>query len=113
MRAKKASTVCRTAELLWASVREVLNIFQADQCGCHIVTVPHDILAKALKMSGMGLAELSLDTVKMFDNDAKAAVYTLNKPQINLEIAVKTSEIFTDFIAAMSSSRVPLISPPS
>src|SRR6266498_2349587 len=38
------------AELLWASVREVLNIFQADACGCHIVTVPHDILGKALKM---------------------------------------------------------------
>ncbi len=40
------------AELLWASVREVLNIFQADDCGCHIVTVPHDILAKAMKLVG-------------------------------------------------------------
>jgi len=40
------------AELLWASVREVLNIFQADDCGCAIVTVPHDILAKAMKMTG-------------------------------------------------------------
>jgi transaldolase len=65
------------AELLWASVREVLNIFQANDCGCHIVTATHDILAKALKMSGMDLGELSLDTVKMFANDAKAAGFTL------------------------------------
>src|ERR1043166_4535856 len=50
------------AELLWASVREVLNIFQADACGCHIVTVPHDILAKAIKLGGTDLKELSLDT---------------------------------------------------
>jgi transaldolase len=65
------------AELLWASVREVLNIFQANDCGCHIVTVPHDILGKALKMSGMDLAALSLDTVKMFAGDAKAAGFSL------------------------------------
>ena len=65
------------AELLWASVREVLNIFQADACGCQIVTVTHDILAKALKMSGTDLSALSLDTVKMFAADAKAAGYTL------------------------------------
>ena len=65
------------AELLWASVREVLNIFQANDCGCHIVTVPHDILGKAIKMAGMDLGELSLDTVKMFANDAKAAGFKL------------------------------------
>src|SRR5277367_2890841 len=65
------------AELLWASVREVLNIFQADDCGCHIVTVPHDILGKALKMAGMDLGGLSLDTVKMFAADAKAAGFNL------------------------------------
>jgi len=65
------------AELLWASVREVLNIFQANDCGADIVTVPHDILGKAIKMSGMDLGELSLDTVKMFANDAKAAGFTL------------------------------------
>lgn len=65
------------AELLWASVREVLNIFQADACGCHIVTVPHDILNKALKLAGMDLGELSLDTVKMFAADAKAAGFSL------------------------------------
>jgi transaldolase len=65
------------AELLWASVREVLNIFQADACGCEIVTVPHDILAKAMKMVGTDLAVLSLDTVKMFAVDAKAAGFSL------------------------------------
>ncbi|MBW8863517.1 MAG: transaldolase [Verrucomicrobia bacterium] len=65
------------AELLWASVREVLNIFQSNDCGCHIVTVPHDILGKAMKMSGMDLGELSLDTVKMFATDAKAAGFSL------------------------------------
>jgi len=66
-----------STELLWASVREVLNIFQADDCGCDIVTVPHDILNKALKMAGTDLKELSLDTVKMFANDAKAAGFSL------------------------------------
>lgn len=65
------------AELLWASVREVLNIFQADACGCQIVTVPHDILAKAIKMVGTDLTALSLDTVKMFAADAAAAGYKL------------------------------------
>ena len=65
------------AELLWASVREVLNIFQAEACGAHIVTVQHDILAKAIKMAGMDLTELSLDTVRMFDRDAKSAGFTL------------------------------------
>jgi transaldolase len=66
-----------SAELLWASVREVLNIFQAAACGCHIVTVPHDILAKAAKLGGMDLAELSLDTVRMFYADAMAAGFRL------------------------------------
>ena len=65
------------AELLWASVREVLNIFQADDCGCQIVTVPHDILGKALKLCGMDLGALSLDTVKMFAQDAQAAGFSV------------------------------------
>lgn len=65
------------AELLWASVREVLNIFQAEECGCKIVTVPHDILNKAMKLVGTGLPEMSLDTVKMFAADAKAAGFSL------------------------------------
>jgi transaldolase len=65
------------AELLWASVREVLNIVQAEQSGCHIVTVQHDILAKAAKLLGMDLGELSLDTVKMFAHDAAEAGFKL------------------------------------
>jgi transaldolase len=65
------------AELLWASVREVLNIIQAEQCGCDIVTVTHDVLAKAAKMLGQDLTALSLDTVKMFASDAAAAGYQL------------------------------------
>jgi transaldolase len=65
------------AELLWASVREILNIFQADRCGCHIVTVPHEILTKALKMAGSDLASVSLDTVRMFAADAATAGFTL------------------------------------
>jgi transaldolase len=74
---KKILAGMPAAELLWASVREVLNIFQANDCGCEIVTVPHDILNKALKMAGMDLKELSLDTVKMFANDAKGAGFSL------------------------------------
>jgi transaldolase len=66
-----------TAELLWASVREVLNIFQAAACGCHIVTVPHDILAKAIKLGGADLDDLSLETVRMFYQDAVAAEFRL------------------------------------
>jgi len=65
------------AELLWASVREVLNIFQADDCGCDIVTVQPDILTKAQRLAGAELKELSLDTVKMFASDAAAAGFSL------------------------------------
>lgn len=65
------------AEVLWASVREVYNIFQAAACGCHIVTVPHDILRKAHQMVGLGLERLSLETVKTFDADARAAGFQL------------------------------------
>lgn len=65
------------AELLWASCREVLNIFQAEDCGCHIITVPNDILKKAMKICGLTLATVSLDTVKMFAEDARAAGFKL------------------------------------
>ncbi|HSP14824.1 MAG TPA: transaldolase [Thermoanaerobaculia bacterium] len=64
------------AQLLWASPRELLNIFQAEECGCHIITVTSDILKK-LAMVGKSLDELSLDTVKMFFNDASAAGFKL------------------------------------
>jgi transaldolase len=64
------------AQLLWASPRELLNIIQADECGCHIITVTPDILKK-LAMVGKSLDELSLDTVKMFYKDAAAAGFKL------------------------------------
>lgn len=64
------------AQLLWASPRELLNIIQADECGCHIITVTPDILKK-LAMVGKSLDELSLDTVKMFYQDAAAAGFAL------------------------------------
>lgn len=65
------------AELLWASVREVLNVYQAADCGCHIVTVPHDILKKTVQLAHQDLEELSLATVKMFHEDAVAAGFKL------------------------------------
>lgn len=67
------------AELLWASPRELLNIFQADELGCHIITVSHDVLAK-LSLIGKDLDEYSLDTVKMFHRDATAAGFTIATP---------------------------------
>ena len=63
-------------ELIWASPRELLNIFQADATGCHIITVTNDILKK-LPLVGKSLHERSLDTVRMFYNDAQQAGYTL------------------------------------
>ena len=65
------------AELLWASTREVINILQAQECGCRIITVPHDILGKAVKMFGQDLTELSLDTVRMFARDAAECGYRI------------------------------------
>jgi transaldolase len=64
------------AELIWASPRELLNIFQADRIGCHIITVTSEVLAK-LPLVGKGLDEYSLDTVKMFHDDAAAAGFAL------------------------------------
>ena len=63
-------------ELIWASPRELLNIFQADEIGCHIITVTNDILAK-LTLVGKDLSDFSLDTVQMFHNDAAKASYSL------------------------------------
>jgi transaldolase len=63
-------------ELIWASPRELLNIFQAEAVGCHIITATNDILAK-LCLVGKDLHEYSLDTVKMFRDDALKAGFTL------------------------------------
>ena len=64
------------AELIWASPREILNIVQADQVGCHVITVTPDLLRK-LPSLGKDLDEFSLDTVKMFRDDAIAAGYSI------------------------------------
>ena len=63
-------------ELIWASPRELLNIFQADAIGCHIITATRDILKK-LEVVGRDLHQYSLETVKMFYEDAQKAGYTL------------------------------------
>jgi transaldolase len=64
------------AELIWASPREILNVVQADQIGCHIITVTNELLAK-LESLGKDLAQFSLETVQMFRRDAVAAGFTL------------------------------------
>jgi transaldolase len=64
------------AELLWASSRELLNVFQAESCGCHIITVTPDILKK-IRVVGKDLRELSLDTVKIFYQDAQSSHYKI------------------------------------
>jgi transaldolase len=63
-------------ELIWASPRELLNIFHADAVGCHIITVTNDVLKK-LELVGKDLLDYSLDTVKMFHDDARKAGFTL------------------------------------
>lgn len=68
--------VAPSAELIWASPRELLNIFQADDVGCQVITVTNDILKK-LSFVGYELDTYSLDTVKMFYNDAVAAGFKL------------------------------------
>jgi len=67
-------------ELIWASPRELLNVFQADAVGCHIITLTTDILNK-LDLVGKDLGELSLDTVKMFRRDALAVGLTLSEDE--------------------------------
>jgi transaldolase len=63
-------------ELIWASPRELLNVFQADAVGCHIITATNDILKK-LSLVGKNLHDYSLETVKMFHDDARSARYQL------------------------------------
>jgi transaldolase len=65
------------AELLWASPRELLNIFHADSIGCHIITVTHDVLNK-LSIIGKDLDSYSLETVRMFYDDATSAGYVID-----------------------------------
>jgi transaldolase len=77
---REALSICRGAdariELLWASPREILNIVQAAELGCDIITVTPDLLKK-LELVGKDLAEFSLETVQMFYQDAQVAGYKL------------------------------------
>jgi len=66
----------RSVEIIWASPREVLNVWQADAAGCHIITVTADLLAK-LALAGKDLDAFSLETVQMFRDDAVGAGLTL------------------------------------
>ena len=77
---KEAKSILKNkkgAELLWASSRELLNLFQAEECGCEIITMTNDLIKK-FKLIGKDLGELSLDTVKMFYNDATSAGFKIN-----------------------------------
>jgi transaldolase len=65
------------SQLIWASPRELLNLFQANDIGCHIITATNDILNK-IEIIGKDLKEYSLDTVKMFYNDAKSSDFNID-----------------------------------
>lgn len=69
-------TMPENVKVLWASPREVFNVYEADQINCHIITITSDLLAK-LSLNNKDLTEYSLDTVKMFYNDAASSNYTL------------------------------------
>ena len=75
----EAINICKNKkniEILWASTRELINIFQANQINCQIITVPHDILKK-ISLIGKNLDDLSLETVQMFLNDATKAGFKI------------------------------------
>jgi transaldolase len=65
------------AQILWASPREALNVYQAEDCGCHIITATDDLVSKVQKLQGKSLSEYSLDTVRMFHDDATKAGFQL------------------------------------
>lgn len=75
-RAVEIAKVLPACEILWASTREALNVVQAEECGCHIITVTPDILA-SLRTFGKDLTQYSLETVQMFYQDAQSAGFTL------------------------------------
>jgi transaldolase len=85
MRACKEILASRPkAELLWASTRELLNIFHAEEAGCDIVTVPNEFLAK-LNLIDKDLSEYSRETVQLFHKDATAAAYQITTTRIAAE----------------------------
>ena len=77
MKKKEVGEEKPKAELLWASPRELFNVVQAQRIGCHIITVPNDLLKK-LALFGKDLEEYSLETVRMFYDDACSAGYDIN-----------------------------------
>jgi transaldolase len=82
---KEAISILKTnpsAEVLWASPRELLNLFQAESCGCHIITIINDILKK-IPLINKDLNQLSLETVNMFYTDGQAAGYSFGQITVN------------------------------
>jgi len=75
------TSACPSISLIWASPREVLNVYQANEVGCHIITVTTDLLRK-LPLSGRDLTEVSLDTVRMFRSDAVNAGFELKEREL-------------------------------
>jgi len=75
------------AEVLWASPRELLNLFHAETCGCHIITMTNDLLNKLVSV-GKDLDRFSLETVEMFWRDADAAGYDIGVPSVMPELAL-------------------------
>jgi transaldolase len=89
MRACKEALASRPkAELLWASPRELLNIFQADEIGCDIITVTNDVIEK-LRLVGKDLVEYSRETVQMFHRDAVAAAFTIDASAMAAKVGAK------------------------
>jgi transaldolase len=82
--AKQILTACPKAQLLWASSRELLNIFHAEESGCDIVTVPNELLSK-LDLVGKDLIEYSRETVQAFYRDAAAAAYQIKTSRFAAE----------------------------
>ena len=89
-RAVKLLRLHPRVELIWASPRELLNIFQADSVGCHIITATNDVLAK-LPLVGKDLVDFSLETVQMFRQDAVKAGYDIEVSQRIIPSNVKVS----------------------
>ncbi len=79
-RAVDQARTTKNVEIIWASTREVFNVIEAHEIGCHIITAPADVLKKLPALGSKTAAELSLDAVKMFREDAIAAKLTLAVP---------------------------------
>ena len=79
-RAVARARATKNVEIIWASTREVFNVIEADEMGCHIITAPADVLKKLPALGSKTAAELSLDAVKAFRQDALSAGLTLSLP---------------------------------